>query len=61
MTVKKLKQLLSDLDDTLKVEGNDLGNLIIYNEDGIYIGYIDFNTELIDLMDYDSTDLGIEL
>lgn len=51
MTVKRLKEILSELEDEDLLYANRVGNLTV-GRDGIYQGYIDFNSEVYE--DFDS-------
>lgn len=42
VTVGALKEALSLLPPELRLTGNQVGNLAVLDEDGDYIGYVDF-------------------
>jgi len=45
MTVRKLKEIMDQLDDDYIVVPNRVGNLSVRNNDDLAIGFIDFNEE----------------
>lgn len=49
MTVSKLRELLDQLPEGARVVPNQVRNLSVLDADGVYLGYIDFNEETVNL------------
>ena len=43
LSTQRVRELLSELPENSRVQVNAIGNLIIENSDGKYVGYVDFS------------------